>query len=98
MKRELLATSGDRTLVLIDGVAVIEERGVVVHTEEDGDEFQHYLGVYFGWRIELAMALRANRCPEENGDTGEQPIPRRDEGRDSAAEKAEQDDDDSIPF
>lgn len=95
MKRELLATIGDRTLVVIDGVATIEERGVVVHTEDDGEAFQHYLGVYFGWRVELAMAVRATHGRDERR---EEPPPAYDERDESAGYPIEPDDDDGIPF
>ena len=99
MKRDILATSGDRSLVLIDDVATIEERGVVIVTEEDGDEFHHYLGVYFGWQVELAMAVGAYRGSADSGGRPDvQPVPHRDEGGDPARKPAEQDDDDGVPF
>ncbi len=59
MTRDIITTSGGLTLVSVDGTLTIERDGTAVCTEDDGDRFHEYVGIYFGARVELAVATGA---------------------------------------
>jgi hypothetical protein len=58
---EVLATSGEFRLVRIreDGetLLALEQRGMIFLDETAGDGFQDFVGIYFGARWELTLAL-----------------------------------------
>jgi hypothetical protein len=58
---DVLATSGDFRLVRIreDGetLLALEQRAMIFLDESNGDRFREFVGIYFGARWELTLAL-----------------------------------------